>query len=362
MPSPDALRRLLLEGAYQLLSAYSPTYEEPRAVSVLKRFIMSRLRYDNVSTDSVGNLIASYGRGDESIALVGHIDTVPGRLPVRVEGDTIAGRGAVDAKGPLIAATIGASLARDAVKDRLRVYLIALVGEEGPSHGAWELVNRGERFDHVIILEPTGGSGVVIEYRGSASVTVTCRAPGGHTSSPGLNASACEKLFQVFAALRSGLGDGFSVATTRISCGDGGGILPRTGVMKVNVRIPWGSGFRELDKALTESLISGCSYTISSYIPPARSRINSPLVRAIFRSLIRLGVRPSLSRKAGTSDMNILLGRVSDDVVAFGPGDPSLSHTDKERVSLKELSTAALAYASSLKELANIRHRGRESR
>ena len=33
--------------------------------------------------------------------LLGHIDTVPGRVPVRREGGRLYGRGAVDAKGPL---------------------------------------------------------------------------------------------------------------------------------------------------------------------------------------------------------------------------------------------------------------------
>lgn len=362
MLSQDALRRLITEGAYQLLSAYSPTFEEARAIEVLHRFVKDRLGYREVFTDSVGNLIACYGEGGTRVGLIGHIDTVPGHLPVLLRGDTISGRGAVDAKGPLIAATVGASIASEDVWNDLRVCVAALVGEEGPSHGAWELVRRGERFDHVVILEPTGGDGVVIEYRGSASITLRCAAPGGHTSSPGVGGSACEKLFNTVSVLRASLGEGFTVAVTRVLCGEGGGVLPRSGVMEVNVRIPWGRGFADLDRAVSGSLLDGCTYTISGFTPPARGRINSPLVRALFRSLIRLGVRPSLSRKAGTSDMNVLLGRVSEDVVAFGPGDPALSHTDAEVVSISDLVRAAHAYAGALRELAVLRKSGRVSR
>ena len=45
----------------------------------------------------------------ETIALVGHIDTVPGVIEVRRDGDLLHGRGAVDAKGPLAAAIAAVS-------------------------------------------------------------------------------------------------------------------------------------------------------------------------------------------------------------------------------------------------------------
>ena len=43
------------------------------------------------------------------LLLLGHIDTVPGDIPVRIEGGELWGRGSVDAKGPLCAAIIALS-------------------------------------------------------------------------------------------------------------------------------------------------------------------------------------------------------------------------------------------------------------
>ena len=52
--------------------------------------------------DEVGNVVGERGDGNgPTIVLLGHMDTVPGRVEVRREGDLLYGRGAVDAKGPL---------------------------------------------------------------------------------------------------------------------------------------------------------------------------------------------------------------------------------------------------------------------
>ncbi len=57
--------------------------------------------------DDVGNMVAQLpGTSAENtnpIVLLGHMDTVTGVIPVRLEDGLLYGRGAVDAKGPLAA-------------------------------------------------------------------------------------------------------------------------------------------------------------------------------------------------------------------------------------------------------------------
>src|SRR5439155_482193 len=55
------------------------------------------------NVDDAGNAVGEIGDGPVHVVLLGHIDTVPGEIPVRIEGDELVGRGAVDAKGPLAA-------------------------------------------------------------------------------------------------------------------------------------------------------------------------------------------------------------------------------------------------------------------
>src|SRR5919204_4725161 len=84
--------------------------------------------------DSAGNVVARRGRGRKHVALVGHLDTVPGFIPVRREGDRLFGRGAVDAKGPLAAAITALTMLPAETKAGFT--LIGAVDEEGGSRGA----------------------------------------------------------------------------------------------------------------------------------------------------------------------------------------------------------------------------------
>ena len=58
------------------------------------------------SVDDAGNAVGEIGDGPMHVVLLGHIDTVAGEIPVRVEDDDLIGRGAVDAKGPLAASSL----------------------------------------------------------------------------------------------------------------------------------------------------------------------------------------------------------------------------------------------------------------
>ena len=61
----------------------------------------------------LGNVIGELGDEGPRILLCGHMDTVPGEIPVRIEGDLLYGRGAVDAKSSLAAMLVGSILARE---------------------------------------------------------------------------------------------------------------------------------------------------------------------------------------------------------------------------------------------------------
>jgi len=80
--------------------------EAPLATMLVPR--LSDAGFD-AHVDPVGNVVAAWGDGAETVALVGHIDTVAGNIDVRCDGDTLHGRGAVDAKGPLAAAIAAVS-------------------------------------------------------------------------------------------------------------------------------------------------------------------------------------------------------------------------------------------------------------
>ena len=66
-----------------LVRHYSPTGQESEAVSWLVRR-MAGLGFTKSYVDDVGNAIGVMGAGESKGVLLGHIDTVPGEIPVRL--------------------------------------------------------------------------------------------------------------------------------------------------------------------------------------------------------------------------------------------------------------------------------------
>ena len=354
------MKNLAVKLLINLLKIHSPPYKEEKAIRTLHNYV-SELNYDEVYIDDVGNLIASYGQGPRIISLIGHIDTIPDFIPVHFDGNIITGRGAVDAKGPLTAMFIGASLAKRFIDlNRVKVYVIATVGEEGSSHGAWYLIKRGFKSDYVVIGEPSNGNGIVIGYRGSCKIVIKCSSKGGHSSTPWISESACDKLINIWLKLKDMFNGAsskeFSISLLKLSCGSNYTVLPKEGSAYIDIRIPIGSGIDEVLNNIRNGNMDfeRCSFEVKDFVKPVTTPINAKIVRALVRSIIRANLKPKLLIKLGTSDMNLLHGTVSNEVVAYGPGKSELAHTDQEYIEVNELMTGINIYKNVIIEILNL--------
>ncbi|HEX6060606.1 MAG TPA: M20/M25/M40 family metallo-hydrolase, partial [Candidatus Limnocylindria bacterium] len=128
------------------------------------------------SVDPAGNAVGEIGDGPVHVVLLGHIDTVPGEIPVRVEVGELIGRGAVDATGPLAAFVAAATVPVPGV----RVTVVGAVEEESPT-------SKGARFratlpapDWCVIGEPSGWDGVTVAYKGRLLLGVSLSREARH--------------------------------------------------------------------------------------------------------------------------------------------------------------------------------------
>ncbi|MEM4485795.1 MAG: M20/M25/M40 family metallo-hydrolase [Zestosphaera sp.] len=349
------MRRLLEELMLELLRTYSPTGSEEAAVRRYISFV-NGLHIVDAHTDHAGNAIIDHGNGGRWVLLAGHIDTVAGELPVDYEGGVFRGRGAVDAKGPLVAITVGALEALKHVDDRCRVTVVALVGEEGRSPGARALMsvlNSGRaKPTAVVVGEPSGCDGVVIGYRGTIKLKLKCLGSGGHSSNPSEGVSAIEELMRLWLDLKSLLGSipNLSLSMNYIKGGMPFSVIPRECDALVDIRVPVGLGLDAVKGKLVELLSNGyerCVYSIDDETPPVKVSINAPIVRSLVRAIIRNNLKPTPVLKLGTSDMNLLAGLTSN-IVSYGPGRSELSHTDREEISIEELELGARIYRDTI--------------
>ena len=337
----------------QLLEVYTPPGEERRLEHTWYR-ICRKLGYPRAWRDEVGNYFASYGEGDKTIMLVSHVDTIPGELPVKVIEDKICGRGAVDAKSSVASMLIGAASAMESVEG-VRVVVAGLVDEEGGGIGAKNLVSKGVKADYIIVGEPTGLTGIAISYRGSITIRALAKAKGGHSSSPYMGESALEKLLKLWSLVRQEYSgskyEEVTSALTTLHAGDWPTKLPDRAEATINIRFPSSfTGDKIMEKIRRYAHETGCEISIIDTTEPVETGISTKTYRALSRAMLKLGLKPRPVKKTGTSDMNTLYA-VTRDIVACGPGNSLLAHTDEENIPIEELVLATKIYSEAIKEL-----------
>jgi LysW-gamma-L-lysine carboxypeptidase len=336
-----------------LVQHFSPTGQEQAAVNWLVAR-MNALGFTRAFADEAGNAIGVMGQGPRQVVLLGHIDTVPGEIPVRVEDDVLHGRGAVDAKGPL--ATFVDAVAQVGARPGWQLVVIGAVEEEGDSKGAWHVVER-YRPECAIIGEPSGWERVTLGYRGSLWCEYRARRALSHTASG--NESACEAAVSFWNRLTAHAGqhnagkqkvfDQLS-PTLRHMHSESDGFEERA-VLHVGTRLPPGVATDEW-RAMLDQLRGDGEVRVGGIpVPAYRCEKNTPLVRAFLAGIRAQNAQPGFVLKSGTSDMNIVGPRWNCPLVAYGPGDSSLDHTPREHLALSEYRSAVLVLAHTLASL-----------
>ncbi len=332
----------------RLVAPYSPSGNEGPAVSAfvsLARTLGYRARVDRV-----GNGVAERGRGRPELLFLGHIDTVEGDRPVRRARGRVHGRGVVDAKGAIAAALwAGRGFAGPGT-----FRIVAAVGEETDSRGAPHLLS-GRKPDAVIVGEPSGWQGVTIGYKGELRLEATFRGRRTHYASPFPTAAdrAVDwiDVIRTVVAARQAESPFRSLSAKAIGFESRPGQDPESAVVTVDVRIPPGLSTRDAESLLSEAP-GQPSLRVLSRVEPVEVPRTDPVVMALtFAVRGERGV-PTLWRKSGTSDLNLVLPAWRVPGAAYGPGDARLDHTDRESLSLAELRRAAAVLRAALHSLA----------
>ena len=319
-----------------MLEIYSPSGKEGEMAAYLVKQ-MGALGF-RAYQDAVGNAIGVLGEGEQEMMLLGHMDTVEGFIPIRLQDGQLYGRGAVDAKGPL--ATFILAAARVGSLSDKRIVVVGAVEEEAHSKGARYLLGSFSP-QMVIIGEPSGWQHVTLGYKGRLLVTYRLAAPTRHSTAQGPSGS--ERAVEFWNHLMDyaqefNQGERFRFHTLdsslhRITAHNGG--FEEEVSMDMTLRIPFGLDVPSLKEHIRE-WANGAAVGFSCEDVPYKAGKNNPLVRAFLRAIRARGGRPTFKLKLGASDMNTV-GPVWDcPIVAYGPGDSSLDHTPDEHIQVQE--------------------------
>ncbi len=363
---------------------------------------MEQLGYDRTYVDAAGNAVGEIGPTDAGrlVILLGHIDTVPGNIPVRITssgaGRLLYGRGSVDAKGPL--ATFVSATARLgsswAAENNIRIVVVGAVEEEAATSKGARFIR--DRFNGkpeplpaaCVIGEPSSWNRITLGYKGRILVEMEAVQPMAHTAGPDVgvatvaidlwnwlaryadqyNAAWPKAFDQFMPSLRSLHTATDEAMWDRVSAQVGIRLPVDFDAMAFTAElITWAASRAGVATPALNQLISGAETLIHldgdpmsidlhfrGYEPAWRSERDTLLARCFLAAIrgVASETRPSYVVKTGTSDMNVVGPAWNCPILAYGPGDSSLDHTPKEHVNLSEYWQAVLVLEQALRHCA----------
>lgn len=200
--TPADLRSWLANSLQPLCACETTTGREDAGLPALRTLLqgLGATLYEQPVAEGRTNVLATWGR--PRVLFSTHLDTVPPFLPPRLEGDTLHGRGACDAKGQIVA-QLGAVKALLA-EGREGLAWLGVVGEETDSAGARAALGLADRLQELRALingEPTELK-LATGQRGAQHLCLHCSGRSAHSGSPELGHNATWPLLDWLQRLR----------------------------------------------------------------------------------------------------------------------------------------------------------------
>ncbi|MET8789464.1 ArgE/DapE family deacylase [Streptomyces pseudogriseolus] len=317
------------------------------------------------------------GGDGPTLILQGHVDVVPpGDLAAwdgdpfvpRVAGDLVHGRGACDMKAGLAAHLAALTAIRTAgIRLRGRVAVHFVVGEEDGGLGAFGTLRRGHTGDACVIAEPTAGT-LITANAGALTfrLSVPGKAAHGSTRDKGVSAvDAYLPLHRALAALETERNRdpdpllaeypvpyGLSVGTLR--AGDWASSVPDLLVAEGRFGVRLGEDPADARAALERCVAEACAADpwlrdhpatvtwpggqfASGMLPEGH-----PLADTVGAAHADATGGSAPRRRGATygSDLRHYTG-AGIPALQYGPGDIAVAHSERERVSAREVVEAA---------------------
>lgn len=368
--------------AQDLLRCPSVTPADAGALDVLETllkgagFTVHRVTFSEPGTADIDNLYARIGDGAPHLCFAGHTDVVPpgeasawthGAFAGDVADGLLYGRGAVDMKGGIacaVAATLDYLAASGGEPKGSISFLITGDEEDVAVNGTVKLLQwaaeRGERFDHCIVGEPSNveaiGDTIKIGRRGSQSGVLIVDGTQGHVAYPHRAANPVPDIARLITALNDEpLDHGsaqFQPSNLEFTSVDVGNtatnVIPAQARAKFNIRFN-DHHTQETLKALVEQrLAAACGNRIRARIEWLPSNADVFVTKpGAFTDLVGAaiaevtGSTPDLNTGGGTSDARFIAKYCP--VVEFGLVGQTMHQID-ERTPVSDLDKLTAIY------------------
>ena len=194
------LKKELVEFTQNLVRIKSLSGQEGEIVKFIEKK-MKALGYDEVTIDSMGNVVGRIGNGEKTMMLDSHIDTVEVKdeekwdIPPfsgNIVDGRLHGRGSVDMKSGAAAAIYAGAIAKKlGLTSGKTIYVSCTVFEEDCDGENLKHLFKELNFkpNYVVICEPSNNK-ITLGHKGKAQISIKTHGISAHGSAPekGMNA------------------------------------------------------------------------------------------------------------------------------------------------------------------------------
>lgn len=346
---------------------------------------MTKLGYDEVRFDKMGNTLGRIGNGETILVYDTHIDTVGLGDPDSWEWDPFIGkvedgifyaRGAGDEKGSTPGMVYGLAIARDlGLLEGVTVYCFGNMEEwcDGIGPNSFVEVDPKVKPHYVVIGESTNMQ-VYRGHKGRLELKMTAKGKSAHAASNHLGDNAIYKMLPIMEAIsrmepqlanHDFLGHAkitvSDVKTSNVSLN----AVPDECTIFIDRRMTFGET-KESVRAELEALIpadqkafikveelfydepsyTGFVFPVDKYFPAWAYEDDHPFVQAGQQTRRAIGFPETTTGRWEFSTNGIYwAGKAGIPSIGFGPGDERVAHTTHDSVPLAEVVKATEFYA-----------------
>ena len=323
----------------ELIVIESVTGDENKILDFIEEYLQNS-EFSGEIIRNNGGIIAYYPSSESSIALVGHVDTVP-IDPNQVfinDASKIYGRGSVDMKSGI---AVMLEVLTKNFKDVLAVFYTA---EEGPMvNNGLELLmpilKNDFNLEFAVILEPTNGE-VQLGCLGSANADLQINGKSAHSARPWMGENPIFKLSEVINFIHDNEIEEHSIdgllfkqiiTATTISGGSANNVIPSYVNLNINFRFLPTQNEVEAAKFLIDTFSKYGDIKIKNTSNGALPNLQSQKVKD-FISITGAEVTP---KQAWTDIARFTKENIP--AVNYGPGNPLLAHSPDEFVNTNQI-------------------------
>lgn len=371
--APDLARLKTLLGEIVAINTENPPGREAEAAG----WVQARMSEMGCTVSTVEvrpervNAIGIFENGPGPVfAFNTHLDVVPAGdgwtsdpFVLREENGLLYGRGANDAKGPLVCMLEAMrALIKQADQWSGTLMGIFVADEEVASAGARHYVKQAPKIDYCVIGEPTSCT-TVAAHKGSMRPIVHVHGKTAHSGTPDLGVNAIMKMGPLFDEVQKEhlrikdrhheLVGNPSLTITRVKGGHADNVVPDLSEVMLDRRMIPGEDeevvkgeIRDLVARAAE--IAGTHMAIASYKPTTGGATETARDHVVVEAAQRVcchhhGHETAVTGFQGGCDL-VHFRTVGAQGVVIGPGDLAVAHKPDEYVPAEELVLATRIY------------------